>query len=297
MTFKSGFVTIIGRPNVGKSTLLNKLTGEKIAIMSDKPQTTRNTIRTVVTEDNFQVIFIDTPGIHRPKNKLGEYMVNIAQSTLNEVDVVLFLVEATDIKPGPGDIFIAEQLKELDANVFLVINKIDLINKEQILSVIANYKDLLDFKAVIPISAALSDGLSILKQEIVRVLPEGPKYFPNDMLTDQPEKLIAAELIREKILHLVSDEVPHGVGVEILTFKERKNKDIVDIQANIYCEKDSHKAILIGKEGKMLKKIGSLSRVDIQNLLGTKVFLELWVKVKPDWRNSQAMLKTLGYSD
>ncbi|MCX7710304.1 MAG: GTPase Era [Clostridia bacterium] len=295
MAFKSGFVTIIGRPNVGKSTLLNRLTGEKIAIMSDKPQTTRNTIKTVVTAKDCQIIFMDTPGIHKPKNKLGEYMVNMAESTLNEVDLVLFLIEATDVNPGAGDMHIIEKLKNLKTKVFLIVNKIDLVSKDQILALITNYKDLAGFDAIIPISAAGNDGLNILLEEIKRVLPEGPKYFPEDMLTDQPEKLIVAELIREKVLHLTDDEVPHGVGVEVLSFKEREGKDIIDIQATIYCEKESHKGILIGKQGQMLKRIGSFSRTEIENLLGTKVFLELWVKVKPDWRNSRNMLNSLGY--
>ncbi len=295
MSFKSGFVTIIGRPNVGKSTLLNILTGEKIAITSDKPQTTRNSIRTVITKEDCQIIFIDTPGIHKPKNKLGEYMVNTAEGTLNEVDAVLFLIEATDTQPGAGDLFIIEQLKLLRTPVILVINKIDLIRKEQLLSTISNYSETMNYKAIVPVSALKSDGTDILLKEIKSLLPEGPKYFPDDMLTDQPEKLIAAELIREKILKLVSEEVPHGVGIEIISFKERENKGIIDIQANIYCEKDSHKGILIGKEGKMLKKIGSLSREEIENILGSKVFLQLWVKVKTDWRNSTSMLNTLGY--
>lgn len=295
MPFKSGFITIVGRPNVGKSTLLNKLTGEKIAIMSDKPQTTRNTIKTVVTSKDAQMIFIDTPGIHKPKNKLGEYMVNMAENTLNEVDLVLFLVEATGEKPGSGDLHIAEKLKVLKSKVFLIINKIDLVNKEKILSIISNYKDIGAFDAIIPISAMSNDGVDLLVNDIKKVLPEGPKYFPEDMLTDQPEKLIVAELIREKVLHLVDEEVPHGVGVEVETFKERQGKNIVDIQATIFCERDSHKGILIGKQGAMLKRIGSLSRTDIENLLGTKVFLELWVKVKPDWRNNNNMLNTLGY--
>lgn len=295
MVFKSGFVSIVGRPNVGKSTLLNSITGEKIAIMSDKPQTTRNTIKAVITGEDHQVVFIDTPGIHKPKNKLGDFMVNIAVETLNEVDVVLFLVEAQNAKPGPGDLFIIEQLKNVKSKVFLVINKIDLIDKAQLLPMISLYKELMDFEAIIPISAINGGEQDLLMGEILKVLPEGPKYFPEDMLTDQPEKLIAAEMIREKILQLVSDEVPHGVGVEVISFKQREDKDIVNIQANIYCEKDTHKGILIGKGGNMLKRIGSLSRTDIENLLGTKVFLELWVKVKPDWRNSEQMLKVLGY--
>ncbi|OPZ90976.1 MAG: GTPase Era [Firmicutes bacterium ADurb.Bin419] len=295
MGFKSGFISIVGRPNVGKSTLLNSITGEKIAIMSDKPQTTRNTIKAVITGEDHQIVFIDTPGIHKPKNKLGDFMVNIAVETLNEVDIVLFLVEAQNAKPGPGDLFIVEQLKKVKSKVFLIINKIDLIEKSQLLPLISAYKDLMNFEAVIPISALNDEKQNSLINEILKVLPEGPKYFPEDMLTDQPEKLIAAEMIREKILQLVSDEVPHGVGVEVISFKHRDDKDIINIQANIYCEKDTHKAILIGKGGSMLKRIGSLSRTDIENLLGTQVFLELWVKVKPDWRNSEQMLKVLGY--
>ena len=295
MSFKSGFVSIIGRPNVGKSTLLNKLTGEKIAIMSDKPQTTRNAIKTIISGEDHQIVFIDTPGIHKPKTKLGDFMVTIAQDTLNEVDLVLYLVEAQDLKPGAGDIYIIEQLKKINTPVFLLINKIDLINKEQLLPIISEYREIMDFKEIIPISAINDGQTDRIVAEIKKVLPEGPKYFPEDMLTDQPEKVIAAELIREKILELVSDEVPHGTGVEVISFKNRQDKDIIDIQANIYCEKDTHKGILIGKQGKMLKRIGSLSRQDIENLLGTKVFLELWVKVKSDWRNNDLMLKTLGY--
>lgn len=295
MSFKSGFVTIIGRPNVGKSTLLNRLTGEKIAITSDKPQTTRNTIKSVVTTEDSQMVFMDTPGIHKPKTKLGKYMVNAAQESLNEVDVVLLLVEATEAKPGSGDMFIIDQLKDVKTPVFLIVNKIDMVKKEEILPLISTYSGLMGFKAVIPISAANNEGVDILIKEIKKVLPEGPKYFPEDMLTDQPEKNIISEIIREKILRLLSDEVPHGVGVEVLSFKERPNGEMIDIQANIYCEKESHKGILIGKEGKMLKKIGTFSREDAEKFLGTKVFMQLWVKVKPDWRNSELMLKSLGY--
>ncbi len=293
--FKSGFVTIIGRPNVGKSTLLNRLAGEKIAIVSDKPQTTRNTIKTVITNSDCQMIFIDTPGIHKPQTKLGEYMVNVAESSISEVDAVLFLVEANETKPGAGDLYIIEQLKKLKNPVFLVINKIDRIKKEQILQIINNYKELADFSAIVPISAYNGDGVDILLKDITDKLPEGPKYFPDDMLTDQPEKDIAAEMIREKILKLLSEEVPHGVGVEIISFKERQGKEILDIQANIYCEKDSHKGIIIGKQGAMLKKIGSASRFEMEKIFGSKVFLQLWVKVKSDWRNDSAMLKNLGY--
>lgn len=295
MSFKSGFVTIIGRPNVGKSTLLNRLAGEKIAITSDRPQTTRNTIKTVITAEDSQMVFIDTPGIHRPKTKLGEYMVTVARDTLNEVDAVLLIVEATELKPGPGDLFIIEQLKELSTPVFLLINKIDIVKKDQLLPIIAAYQNTMNFKAVIPVSAASNQGVDIVVNEIKKVLPEGPKYFPEDMLTDQPEKNIVAEIVREKILRLVSDEVPHGVGVEVISFKERTNSEMIDIQVNIYCERDSHKGILIGKQGSMLKRIGTYAREDAEKFLGTKVFMELWVKVKPDWRNSEQMLKTLGY--
>ncbi len=295
MSFKSGFVSIVGRPNVGKSTLSNKLAGEKISIISNKPQTTRNTIKTIINTENSQIIFIDTPGIHKPKNKLGEYMVNIAQDTMSEVDIVLFLAEATDAEPGAGDIYIMEQLKQLHTPVFLILNKIDLIRKEQLFERIKKYSGGMDFAAVIPISALNNEGTDIILREIEKALPEGPKYFPDDIITDQPEKAIAAELIREKILELIMEEVPHGIGVEIISFKERAGKNLVDIEANIYCERETHKGILIGKEGKMLKKIGTLSRTEIENLLGVKVFLQLWVKVKPDWRNSENMLKTLGY--
>lgn len=296
MGFKSGFVTVVGRPNVGKSTLSNCLAGEKISIISNKPQTTRNTIKTIINEDDCQIIFIDTPGIHKPKTKLGEYMVNLAQNTLDEVDIVLFMIDASDTEPGAGDLYIIDQLKELRTPVCLIINKIDMVKKEQILLTINNYSKLMNFKTVIPVSAINKEGCDIVIKEIKKLLSDGPKYFPDDIITDQPEKEIAAELIREKILKLVSEEVPHGVGVEIISFKERQDKEMVDIEANIYCEKESHKGILIGKEGKMLKKIGTLARTDIENILGVKIYLQLWVKVKPDWRNSDKMLKTLGYT-
>lgn len=295
MAFKSGFVTIIGRPNVGKSTLLNSLAGGKVSIISDKPQTTRNTIRSIVTCEDFQIVFIDTPGIHKPKNKLGEYMVNTAEATLREVDMILFMVEATDTEPGPGDIYIIEKLKNIETPSILIINKIDLIKKEHILPLISVYKGKMDFQAYIPISAVNGTGTDAIIEQIKGYLPEGPKYFPDDMVTDQPERMIVSELIREKILQLVSDEIPHGVGVEVVSFKERPGKNIIDIEATIFCEKESHKGILIGKGGSLLKKIGTLSREDIEKLLGTKVFLQLWVKVKQGWRNLDSMLKTLGY--
>lgn len=295
MPFKSGFVTIIGRPNVGKSTLLNAIAGEKISIISSKPQTTRNSIRAVVTREDRQMIFIDTPGIHKPKTKLGEYMMKVAKETLGEVDVVIFMIEATDTGPGPGDRYIIDMLSQNSVPVILLINKTDLVKKENILPLISSYNGTIPFKAIIPVSAFKNEGVDELIDEICKLLPEGPQYFPEDMLTDQPEKNIAAEMIREKILNLTDDEVPHGVGVEVISFKERPNGNIIDIEANIYCEKDSHKGILIGKQGSMLKKIGTLARYEIEKLLGVKVFLQLWVKVKPDWRNSSSMLKSLGY--
>lgn len=296
MSFKSGFVTIIGRPNVGKSTLLNKLAGEKIAITSSKPQTTRNTIRTVVTSSDCQMIFIDTPGIHKPKTKLGEYMVDVAAQSIGEVDAVLFIVEATEEKIGPGDQYIIEQLKNVKAPILLLINKIDTVQKEKILPVINMYKEQVNFETIIPLSAMTSEGVDIVVKEVKRVLPEGPQYFPEDMLTDQPEKVIVGEIIREKLLNLLEDEIPHGIGVEVISFKERNGKGIIDINANIYCERDSHKAIVIGKQGSMLKRVGTYAREDVEKFLGTKVFLELWVKVKPDWRNNNNMLKNLGYN-
>lgn len=292
--FKSGFVTIIGRPNVGKSTLLNKVLGEKIAIMSDKPQTTRNTIQCIVTSDRHQIIFIDTPGIHKPKHKLGEFMVKSASDTFSEVDIVLFVVEP-NTAVGQGDKYIAEMIGNTKTPVILVINKIDQIKKEEILRVIDAFKNLYNFISIVPISAITGDGVELLINEIEKMLPEGPKYFPDDMITDQPEKQIVSEMIREKVLHLISEEIPHGVAVEITSMKERENNQIIDIQATIICEKDSHKGIIIGKNGAMLKKIGQFAREDVERFLGMKVFLELWVKVKNDWRNSDNMLKTLGY--
>jgi len=297
VAFKSGFAAVIGRPNVGKSTLINRLTGEKISIISDKPQTTRNAIRAIITEEDCQIVFIDTPGIHKPKNKLGEYMVTVATDTMNEVDAIIYIVEATDTKPGPGDMHIIQQLKEVRTPIILLINKIDLVEKEKLLYLISEYKDKLDFESIIPISAATGEGTDLIMNELKKILPEGPKYFPEDMLTDQTERILVAELIREKILHFLSEEVPHGVGVEVISFKEREEKNLIDIQANIYCEKETHKGIIIGKQGKMLKKIGMSARLEIENILGSRVFLQLWVKVKPDWRNSNQMLRILGYSE
>lgn len=293
MSYKTGFVSVIGKPNVGKSTLLNALTGEKIAIISNKPQTTRNTIRGIITNDECQLVLIDTPGIHKPRTKLGQYMVNAASETIRDVDLVLLLIEATAPPAGTEDNII-EQLKNIKIPVFLIINKIDLVDKEKLFALIDSYNKIMDFKAIIPVSALKNDGVDIILKEALKYIPEGPKMFPDDTLTDQPEKVIAAEMIREKVLLNLDDEVPHGVGVEIMSFKDRED-GLISIQATIYCERNSHKGIIIGKQGKMLKKIGSAARFEIERLLDTKVFLELWVKVKPDWRNNDNMLKTLGY--
>lgn len=293
---KSGFVTIIGRPNVGKSTLMNQLIGQKIAIMSDKPQTTRNRIQTIVTDERGQIIFIDTPGIHVPKNKLGNYMNKSAETTLNEVDAVLWLVEP-DKKVGKGDSYIVERLAHVKSPVILVINKIDTLEKAEILEVINVYKDKHDFLDIIPISAKAGVNTDILLAKIFEVLEEGPQYYPEDMVTDQPERQIVAELIREKVLHLMSQEIPHGVAVVVDSMKQRGKQNMMDIDATIVVEKDSHKGMIIGKQGAMLKKIGTRARYDIENLLGTRVNLKLWVRVKKDWRDSDFLLKNYGYSE
>ena len=294
MGYCSGFVTIIGRPNVGKSTLMNRIIGEKIAIISDKPQTTRNKIQTIYTGKDFQIIFLDTPGIHKPKNKLGEYMQQITQQTLSEVDVILLVVDDT-ADMGPGDQYILEMLKKVSTPIILVINKMDQMLPEAYQRLYDRYAEQGIFHDIIGISALKNINIEQLIQMIVSMLPEGPQYFPEDMITDQPEKVIVAELIREKLLYYLRDEVPHGVAVEVESMKKRDEKDIVDIQAVIYCEKKSHKGIIIGKGGRKLKGIGKHARIDIENLLGSKVFLELWVKVKEDWRDQEMMLKQLGY--
>ncbi len=294
MAFKSGFVTIIGRPNVGKSTLMNKIIGEKIAIMSDKAQTTRNKIQCVYTQENYQIVFLDTPGIHKPKHKLGQYMVKIAKETLKEVDLILFVVDhSTTI--GPGDKYIMEQLEGIETPIILVINKIDKMNQESLNELYEKYEEKDIFQHIIGISALEGANLDNLINLIVDYLPEGPQYFPDHMITDQPERLIVAELIREKILHYTEQEIPHGVAVEINLMKKRKKQDIIDISATIYCEKKSHKGIIIGKGGRKLKGIGKSARQDIEKLMGSKVYLELWVKVKEDWRNTDNMLRNLGY--
>ncbi|MEN8906627.1 MAG: GTPase Era [Clostridiales bacterium] len=297
MTFKSGFVSIIGKPNVGKSTLLNILTKEKVAITSKKPQTTRNTIKSVVTTDDCQIIFMDTPGIHKPRNELGKYMVGKAEDSIKEVDAVLFVVEVLNKKLTTIELNIVEILKKLKVPKILIINKIDLVkNKEEILIMIDEYNKLMDYDYVIPVSAINEEGLNQVMESVKNILPEGPKYFPDDTLTDQPEKQIMAEVIREKSFNLLSDEIPYGIGVEIISFKDEKEGEILSIQANLYCEKNSHKGIIIGKKGSMLKSIGTEARKEMENLMGTKVYLELWVKVKIDWRNNKNMLKNLGYN-
>ena len=293
--YKSGFVTLIGRPNVGKSTLMNQIIGQKIAITSNKPQTTRNRIQTVYTSEEGQIIFLDTPGIHKAKNKLGEYMVNVAERTLNEVDVVLWLVEPTTFI-GAGERHIAEQLTKVKSPVILVINKIDTVKKEEILNFINVYKEIRDFTAIIPVSASKGENTDHLLNEIIRLLPAGPMFFDEDTITDQPERQIVSELIREKALRLLNDEIPHGIAVSIERMEERKNRNIMDIDATIICEKDSHKGIIIGKQGTMLKKIGSHARKEIENLLDVQVNLQLWVKVKKDWRDSDFLLKNYGFN-
>ena len=292
---KSGFVTLIGRPNVGKSTLMNHLIGQKIAITSDKPQTTRNRIQTVYTDERGQIIFLDTPGIHKAKNKLGEYMVNVAENTLKEVDVILWLVEPTTFI-GAGERHIAEQLSKIKTPVILVINKIDTVkSKEEILTFIAAYKDILNFAEIIPVSALKEMNIEDVKSSIFKYLPAGPQFYDEDTVTDQPMRQIAAELIREKALRMLDDEIPHGIAVVIDQMKERPN-GIIDVDATIVCERDSHKGIIIGKGGSMLKRIGTAARMEIENLMDTKVNLKLWVKVRREWRDSDMYMKNYGYN-
>lgn len=292
--FKSGFVTLIGRPNVGKSTLMNYLIGQKIAITSNKPQTTRNRIQTVLTTDEGQIVFVDTPGIHKAKNKLGEYMVNVAEKTLNEVDVVLWLVEPTTFI-GAGERHIAKQLQRVKTPVILVINKVDSVKREEILPAIAAYKDIYDFADIVPVSARSGDNTDELLRVIMKYLPYGPQFYDEDTVTDQPERQIVAELIREKALHSLQDEIPHGIAVAIDRMK-MQNK-VMHIDATIICERDSHKGIIIGKQGSMLKKIGSTARYEIERMLDCKVNLKLWVKVKKDWRDSEFLMKNFGYRE
>ena len=291
--FKSGFVSIIGRPNVGKSTLMNCLIGQKIAITSNKPQTTRNRIQTVYTSKEGQIVFLDTPGIHKSKNKLGDYMVNVAQRTLTEVDVILWLVEPTTFI-GAGEKHIIEQLKKTNTPKILVINKIDTVKKEEILLFIDTYRKELDFDEIVPVSALKADNTEELISCIMKYLPYGEPFYDEDTVTDQPMRQIVSELIREKALKCLDDEIPHGIAVSIESMKYRKN--ICDIEATIVCERDSHKGIIIGKQGSMLKKIGSAARWEIEDLLEMKANLQLWVKVKKDWRDSDFLLKNFGYN-
>lgn len=292
--FKSGFVTLVGRPNVGKSTLMNYLIGQKIAITSNKPQTTRNRIQTVLTTDEGQIVFVDTPGIHKAKNKLGQYMVNVAERTLNEVDVVLWLVEPTTFS-GAGEQHIAKQLGKVKTPVILVINKTDSVPTEKVLEAINAYKDIYDFAEIVPVSARSGANTEELLKTVMKYLPYGPQFYDEDTITDQPERQIVAEIIREKALHSLNEEIPHGIAVAIDQMK--KKGKVTHIDATIICERDSHKGIIIGKQGSMLKKIGSTARYEIEKMLGNQVNLKLWVKVKKDWRDSEYLMKNFGYRD
>lgn len=292
--FKSGFVTLIGRPNVGKSTLMNYLIGQKIAITSNKPQTTRNRIQTVLTTEEGQIVFVDTPGIHKAKNKLGQYMVNVAERTLNEVDVVLWLVEPTTFI-GAGEQHIAKQLKRVNTPVVLVINKTDSVKTEKVLEAINAYKDIYDFADIVPVSARSGANTDELLKVVMKYLPYGPQFYDEDTITDQPERQIVSELIREKALHCLQDEIPHGIAVAIDQMK--KKGKVMHIDATIICERDTHKGIIIGKQGSMLKKIGSTARYEIEQMLGCQVNLKIWVKVKKDWRDSEYLMKNFGYRE
>lgn len=294
--FKSGFISIIGRPNVGKSTFLNRVIGQKIAIMSDKPQTTRNKIQGVLTLHDSQLIFIDTPGIHKPKHKLGDFMMKVAINALKEVDLVLFMVNAEE-GFGRGEEFIIEKFQQIKTPVFLVINKIDKIHPDELLPLIESYKEKYTFSEIIPISALQGNNVEALLQQIKKYLPEGPQYYPADQVTDHPERFIVSELIREKALHLTREEVPHSLAVVIDKMERREGSDVIHVMATVIVERDSQKGIIIGKQGKMLKEIGQRARVDIENLLGSKVFLELWVKVQKDWRNKISQLRDYGFRE
>lgn len=292
--FKAGFAAIIGRPNVGKSTLMNRIIGQKIAITSDKPQTTRNRIQTVYTGEEGQIVFLDTPGIHKAKNKLGEYMVNAAVKTWTEVDVILWLVEPSSFV-GAGEQSIAQQLQTVKTPVILVINKIDMIKREELLPVIDTYRRLYDFAEIVPVCARSGDNVKELLSCIFHYLPYGPAFYDEDTVTDQPMRQIASEVIREKALHSLKDEIPHGIAVTIEKMRERRNGNIMDIEATIICEKDSHKGIIIGKQGVMLKKIGSTARYELERMLNLQVNLQLWVKVRREWRDNELLLKNYGY--
>ena len=292
--FKSGFVTLIGRPNVGKSTLMNRLIGQKIAITSNKPQTTRNRIQTVYTDERGQIVFLDTPGIHKAKNKLGEYMVNVAERTLKEVDVVLWLVEPSTFI-GAGEQHIAAQLKTIKTPIVLVINKVDTVKKEDVLKFIDAYKDICEFADIVPVSALKGQNTDTVLEVIFKYLPYGPAFYDEDTVTDQPQRQIVAEMIREKALRCLDEEIPHGIAVTIEKMKIRPNGQVVDIEATIVCERDSHKGIIIGKGGAMLKKIGSAARFEIERMMEMKANLQIWVKVRKDWRDSDLFIKNFGY--
>jgi GTPase len=294
--FKSGFISIIGRPNVGKSTFINRVIGQKIAIMSDKPQTTRNKVQGVLTTNNAQYIFIDTPGIHKPKHKLGDFMMKVAQNTLKEVDVILFMVNAEE-GFGRGEEFILEKFQTVKTPIFLIINKIDRIHPDKLLTVIESYNEKFQFAEIIPISALEGNNIDRLLEVVRKYLPEGPQYYPADQVTDHPERFIITELIREKALHLTREEVPHSLAVVLEKMEKDPNKDMIHVMATIIVERDSQKGIVIGKQGKMLKEIGKRARVDIENLLGSKVFLEVWVKVQKDWRNKASQLRDYGFRE
>lgn len=293
--FKSGFITVIGRPNVGKSTLLNLLIGEKISIISDKPQTTRNKIQLVLTTDKMQCVFIDTPGIQMPKNKLGDYMLTASKSTLEEVDLILFMVDTSE-EIGRLDSYILESLKTIDTPIFLLINKIDLLEDSEVGGLVDKYEKMDRFAKIIPISAKDDVNTELLTDSIYDVLEEGPLYYPDDMITDQPERNIIAEIIREKALNNLFEEIPHGIAVEVMKISKREGKDLVDIEITLYVEQNSHKGMVIGKGGRMLKTIGSQARIDIERLLDTKVNLKIWVKVAKDWRKKDSRLKDFGYN-
>lgn len=290
---KSGFVAIIGKPNVGKSTLLNRLAGQKIAIVSNKPQTTRTAIKGIINLENAQVIFTDTPGIHKPKNKLGEKMSETIDEATTDVDLTLYLVEATDKGIGTANSYILKKIKDSKTKTILVINKVDLVKKENILQLIDAYSKEYDFEAIIPISAREDDGINILLDKVVELLPEGPAYYPQEEWTDQTERQIIEETIREKALKSLDEEIPHGIAVEVVTMKKRENKELYDIEATIYCEKKSHKGIIIGKDGALLKTIGERAREDIERMLDSKVNLQLWVKVKEGWRDDEKKLNQI----
>lgn len=296
--YKSGFISIIGRPNVGKSTFLNRVIGQKIAIMSDKPQTTRNKVQGVLTLENSQMIFIDTPGIHIPKHKLGDFMLKVAKNTLREVDVIIFMVNAVEPR-GKIDEYIMEMLENNETPVFLVINKIDQVHPEKLIDIIESYTKKYNFAEVLPISALQGNNVEKLLETIQSYLPQGPQYYPADQVTDHPERFIISELIREKVLHLTREEIPHSIAVVIDKIKkeEATEKDMIRVSATIIVERDSQKGIVIGKKGALLKEVGTRARKDIEMLLGTNVYLELWVKVQKDWRNKSAHLKDYGFRD